>query len=382
MVSVYKITLDTQRSDYQVILDGVRRGDTATRRVEIQLTEAGQPLQLPEQCFITMWVTLPNGNISYSTCEIENGVIIHVFRTSELAVPGDVLCEVRVTDINSAILVSPRFKLRVSDILQDDRMIESTNEYSALTEAIAEMQVKGEAAAAAAQNANTAAEEVRALLPGKATSYVLQWTDERETEGYEAVIAHNKEVLHQIEAAPLGSCHIVLQAGQQEYPLCRMMYEGQVRRYCFAGLLDSRYIPYEYVVWYQPAAGSQAAECDLEKEFTANNLKMELGNLLPPTTTMTAAMLGTKVDKEDGKGLSANDYTTEEKTKLAGIAEGANLYVHPTASSAGAMGLYKVAIDGTGHISEKAAVTKEDITPLLDIEAILSGLPDAMEEDY
>lgn len=92
--------------------------------------------------------------------------------------------------------------------------------------------------------------------------------------------------------------------------------------------------------------------------------------------------LQSKVDKEDGKGLSANDYTTEEKTKLAGIAEGANLYVHPTASSAGAMGLYKVAIDGTGHISEKAAVTKEDITPLLDIEAILSGLPDAMEEDY
>ena len=29
------------------------------------------------------------------------------------------------------------------------------------------------------------------------------------------------------------------------------------------------------------------------------------------------------VQKEDGKGLSANDYTSEEKTKLAGIAAGA-----------------------------------------------------------
>lgn len=37
--------------------------------------------------------------------------------------------------------------------------------------------------------------------------------------------------------------------------------------------------------------------------------------------------LETKVDKEDGKGLSTNDYTTEEKTKLASIAEGAEVNV-------------------------------------------------------
>ena len=34
-----------------------------------------------------------------------------------------------------------------------------------------------------------------------------------------------------------------------------------------------------------------------------------------------------KVDKETGKGLSTNDYTTAEKTKLAGIAEGAQVNV-------------------------------------------------------
>lgn len=35
-------------------------------------------------------------------------------------------------------------------------------------------------------------------------------------------------------------------------------------------------------------------------------------------------MLDNKVDKVSGKGLSTNDYTTAEKTKLAGIATGAN----------------------------------------------------------
>jgi hypothetical protein len=33
--------------------------------------------------------------------------------------------------------------------------------------------------------------------------------------------------------------------------------------------------------------------------------------------------LDSKVDKVSGKGLSTNDYTNEEKTKLAGIVTGA-----------------------------------------------------------
>lgn len=39
------------------------------------------------------------------------------------------------------------------------------------------------------------------------------------------------------------------------------------------------------------------------------------------------------VAKETGKGLSTNDYTTAEKTKLAGIADGANNYTLPLATS-------------------------------------------------
>lgn len=41
----------------------------------------------------------------------------------------------------------------------------------------------------------------------------------------------------------------------------------------------------------------------------------------------------TKVDKVTGKQLSTNDFTTAEKEKLAGIAEGANKYTLPTAGS-------------------------------------------------
>lgn len=45
------------------------------------------------------------------------------------------------------------------------------------------------------------------------------------------------------------------------------------------------------------------------------------------TKAQTDALLGTKVDKETGKGLSTNDYTTAEKDKLEGIASGAEVNV-------------------------------------------------------
>ena len=42
--------------------------------------------------------------------------------------------------------------------------------------------------------------------------------------------------------------------------------------------------------------------------------------------------LNNKVDKVSGKQLSTNDYTTTEKQKLAGIANNANNYSHPTSA--------------------------------------------------
>lgn len=77
----------------------------------------------------------------------------------------------------------------------------------------------------------------------------------------------------------------------------------------------------------------------------------------------TTVDLSGKVDKVAGKGLSTNDYTTAEKTKLAGIAEGANKYVHPSHTAA-TSGLYKITVDALGHVTAVTKVTKEDITDL------------------
>lgn len=77
-----------------------------------------------------------------------------------------------------------------------------------------------------------------------------------------------------------------------------------------------------------------------------------------------AEALALKVDKVDGKTLTSNDFTSALLSKLNGIAEGANKYVHPTHTAHSTSGLYKITVDALGHVTSATAVTKEDITKL------------------
>lgn len=77
----------------------------------------------------------------------------------------------------------------------------------------------------------------------------------------------------------------------------------------------------------------------------------------------TTVDLSGYVEKEDGKGLSDENFTAAYKDKLDGIAAGANKYVHPTHTAA-ASGLYKTTVDAEGHVTNTIPVTKDDITGL------------------
>ena len=75
---------------------------------------------------------------------------------------------------------------------------------------------------------------------------------------------------------------------------------------------------------------------------------------IPPDTNTTYGVATTSAN-----GLmSASD-----KTKLDGIATGANKYTHPSYTTRSS-GLYKITVDSSGHVSGVSAVTKSDITAL------------------
>lgn len=79
-----------------------------------------------------------------------------------------------------------------------------------------------------------------------------------------------------------------------------------------------------------------------------------------------------KVDKVEGKGLSTNDYTTDEKTKLEGIADGAQVNVIETVKVNGvALTPADKAVDvtvPTGALADKSEVAKADLAADLKTE--------------
>ena len=79
--------------------------------------------------------------------------------------------------------------------------------------------------------------------------------------------------------------------------------------------------------------------------------------------TILESEIAKKVDKVDGKGLSDQNYTADEKTKLEGIEDGANKYIHPS-YNVYTSGLYKIATDKFGHVSSAVVVSKDDIVNL------------------
>ena len=59
-------------------------------------------------------------------------------------------------------------------------------------------------------------------------------------------------------------------------------------------------------------------------------LKTEHDTYASTIETALTELNSSKVDKENGKGLSSNDYTNDEKQKLAGIESGAQKHIAPT----------------------------------------------------
>lgn len=74
------------------------------------------------------------------------------------------------------------------------------------------------------------------------------------------------------------------------------------------------------------------------------------------------------VAKESGKGLSTNDYTTTEKQKLAGIANNANNYSLPTASSS-TLGGIKV---GSGLSISNGVLSASGSNPIIGFNILYS----------
>lgn len=97
-------------------------------------------------------------------------------------------------------------------------------------------------------------------------------------------------------------------------------------------------------------------------ELTTGSINKALND----SKTYTDNIAATKVDKVSGKGLSTNDYTTDEKNKLSGIEAQANKYILPVAtiSSLGGVKLGNNITNESGLIS----ITKDNVVNALGVD--------------
>lgn len=105
----------------------------------------------------------------------------------------------------------------------------------------------------------------------------------------------------------------------------------------------------------------------------ASTIQTEINNLY---TSITG-----KIDKVKGKQLSTEDFTTEEKTKLAEIEEGANNYVLPEASTSILGG---IKVDGKTIVVENGVVKAiasdaADYTARAEIEVLKTKKAEAVK---
>lgn len=152
--SIYRITLDLHDRRPLVTLR-MTSGDTA-RRIYVSFADGTVPYVLTPDISARLCAVKPSGLQIFNTMTVEDGTAYYDVTAATLAESGTVECQVRLYDAENRLMSSPRFMLEVSESLLDEQSVESTDEYTALTEALGE--VSG--AVSACESAAAEAEEV------------------------------------------------------------------------------------------------------------------------------------------------------------------------------------------------------------------------------
>ena len=152
--SAYKISLDINEHGSQVVLKA-KQSDTG-RKVHISLRAGGTPYTIAENCYAVFTATKPDGSILYNACTIEGNEIVYEFTEQTCSAIGRSRCEIKLYGLDDKLITSPRFALLIDGTLYPDGSVESTDEFSALTDLISTTLKNIKDATEATQEANEA----------------------------------------------------------------------------------------------------------------------------------------------------------------------------------------------------------------------------------
>ena len=134
----HKLTLDIHKTVSAVALR-VKKGDTG-RRLLIHLAEKGYPYHISEDCYAVFTAKKPDGKVVFNDCSIEDCVILYDLTAQTVAAAGLMDCEIILYGSDGKQLTSASFNIIVEDTIYDSETeIESTDEYNALAELVAQV---------------------------------------------------------------------------------------------------------------------------------------------------------------------------------------------------------------------------------------------------
>ena len=158
----HRLRLDLLRGGNQGYIR-VKRGENGARRLAIALYMHSVPYMADAGTTAVFRAIKPDNTKLFNSATITDNVVTVGLTTQTVAALGTVRCELSIYGTNNELLYSPQFDIIVEDYLYSDTAVESTDEYTDLTEAISKVNniVSTEAARVAAENQRVANENAR-----------------------------------------------------------------------------------------------------------------------------------------------------------------------------------------------------------------------------
>lgn len=158
----HRLRLDLLRGGNQGYIR-VKRGENGARRLAIALYMHSVPYMADAGTTAVFRAIKPENTKLFNSATVADNVVTVGLTTQTVAALGTVRCELSIYGTNNELLYSPQFDIIVEDYLYSDTAIESTDEYTDLTEAISKVNniISTEAARVAAENQRVANETAR-----------------------------------------------------------------------------------------------------------------------------------------------------------------------------------------------------------------------------
>lgn len=137
--ATYFLTLDVRKSGSQAQIR-VKQGENISRKIMFTLSSGSNPLEYSREDAVILRAIKPDGTEVLDYCEVSGTAVTYLIKGQLIAVAGRVRCDLNVTGADGSVLYSPAFDIFVECDKFNGEIIESSNDFSALTEAISRVQ--------------------------------------------------------------------------------------------------------------------------------------------------------------------------------------------------------------------------------------------------